>query len=480
MHNSNVSPNDARTLAKEAGIKPMVYAHHILTALRDQWWEVVCPLLKRLEILPSLAPWCGMTDDTTIYTLLRDGDVQAESLGDLVEYYVSYGRFEPWKDDAPANCRILLGVIGDNRRLAAAFTPIELGGFWNVMLLAPALQSPQNRPVHEFIITLRTDIERLARYYFAEDSDFATFVRNSGAMLRRYMSYPLEERRSVSQSILPDFDMRRDIRRFLQSPLLRGAPTVSVVGSEGFITVSAEMQVDRGEFEDVCLAAVELLHGAQELTRLHAHISATAINISVRDSDPRTGSMRLRHMLGVTAERADILSIAFERVQIGPCLAHLKARIPVDWTYGSLAGVASSIDEAPTPTQIYNASNIVPAEMSPAEFEDLIAALLSALGLETQQTLKSWDGGVDCLATDPRPIVGFTAVVQAKRYAGTVDASAVRDLFGTVQHRGVNKGILITTGTFGPTSREFARGKPIELIDGVMLRSLIEQLRADK
>lgn len=42
----------------------------------------------------------------------------------------------------------------------------------------------------------------------------------------------------------------------------------------------------------------------------------------------------------------------------------------------------------------------------------------------------SRDGGVDCVAFDPRPIFGGKVVIQAKRYKGTVGVSAVRDLFG--------------------------------------------------
>jgi restriction system protein len=37
---------------------------------------------------------------------------------------------------------------------------------------------------------------------------------------------------------------------------------------------------------------------------------------------------------------------------------------------------------------------------------------------------------------------------------------------------GATKGILITTSGFGPTSYQFATGKPLQLIDGTALLSL--------
>lgn len=42
------------------------------------------------------------------------------------------------------------------------------------------------------------------------------------------------------------------------------------------------------------------------------------------------------------------------------------------------------------------------------------------VGLDTRQTRASRDGGVDCVAVDPRPIMGGKVVIQAKRYRHTV------------------------------------------------------------
>ena len=114
-------------------------------------------------------------------------------------------------------------------------------------------------------------------------------------------------------------------------------------------------------------------------------------------------------------------------------------------------------------------------ELSPSEFESLITNLFEKMGLETRLTQASRDGGVDCVAYDPRPIFGGKVVIQAKRYKNTVGVSAVRDLFGTMQNEGASKGILVTTSGYGRASHDFANGKPLELLDGANLLYLLKE-----
>ena len=114
-------------------------------------------------------------------------------------------------------------------------------------------------------------------------------------------------------------------------------------------------------------------------------------------------------------------------------------------------------------------------ELTPLEFESLITNLFQKMGLETRQTQASRDGGVDCVAYDPRPIFGGKVVIQAKRYKNTVGVSAVRDLFGTLQNEGASKGILVTTSGYGQASFNFADGKPLELLSGSNLLYLLKE-----
>ena len=75
--------------------------------------------------------------------------------------------------------------------------------------------------------------------------------------------------------------------------------------------------------------------------------------------------------------------------------------------------------------------------------------------------------------SDPDPIRGGKIVIQAKRYTKTVGVSAVRDLYGTVLNEGATKGILVTTADYGPDSYEFAKGKPLTLLNGANLLHLL-------
>lgn len=113
------------------------------------------------------------------------------------------------------------------------------------------------------------------------------------------------------------------------------------------------------------------------------------------------------------------------------------------------------------------------------DFEHLIRELFEkefrSNGGEVKVTQASRDGGVDAIAFDPDPIRGGKIVIQAKRYTNTVGVSAVRDLFGTVMNEGANKGILVTTSDYGPDSYEFAKGKPITLLNGANLLYLLEK-----
>jgi len=114
-------------------------------------------------------------------------------------------------------------------------------------------------------------------------------------------------------------------------------------------------------------------------------------------------------------------------------------------------------------------------DLTPDEFEHLVDNLLTRMGLQTRLFRTKNDGGIDCVAYDSRPITGGKFVVQAKLYTRTVPPAAVRDLFGTVVDAGATKGILITTSGFGPSSYQFAGGKPLQLIDGTGLLALCHQ-----
>lgn len=119
------------------------------------------------------------------------------------------------------------------------------------------------------------------------------------------------------------------------------------------------------------------------------------------------------------------------------------------------------------------------ASMDWEDFEHLVRELFeiefARNGGEVRVTQASRDGGVDAIVFDPDPLRGGKIVIQAKRYTNTVGVSAVRDLYGTVINEGANTGILITTSDYGHDSYEFAKDKPLKLLNGGHLLALLHK-----
>ena len=108
------------------------------------------------------------------------------------------------------------------------------------------------------------------------------------------------------------------------------------------------------------------------------------------------------------------------------------------------------------------------------EFEDLIERLIIKMGFITQERKKSADGGIDILAINEQPLYKGKYIIQCKRYSKPVGVSKVRDLYGVVTSERANKGILITNSSFTNATKDFAKEKPIELIDGKELSNLLD------
>ena len=128
-------------------------------------------------------------------------------------------------------------------------------------------------------------------------------------------------------------------------------------------------------------------------------------------------------------------------------------------------------------SHLQQATNL--AVMPWEDFEHLVSQIFEWLfardGVEVKVTRASRDRGVDAIMFDPDPIRGGKYVVQAKRYTHTVDVAAVRDLYGTVINEGANREISVTTASYGPDAYEFAKDKPISLIDGPNLIALLKK-----
>lgn len=248
------------------------------------------------------------------------------------------------------------------------------------------------------------------------------------------------------------------------------------------ITVTNRSTANRKALYASVIAQITIrtIHEIFEADRRTKHIESVVFNGYVDAIDRGTGRTVRECLVTVRALCDDFMTFNLARVDPQACLRVLKADVSkspeelvpvkpvvefkmVDPRFIEETDVLSTLDQRP---------NLM--ELSPSEFEALIANLFKEMGLETRLTQASRDGGVDCVAYDPRPILGGKVVIQAKRYKNTVGVSAVRDLYGTLQNEGASKGILVTTSGFGKAAFEFANGKPMELISGNNLLYLLE------
>jgi restriction system protein len=211
------------------------------------------------------------------------------------------------------------------------------------------------------------------------------------------------------------------------------------------------------------------------------HVETIVFNGHVHAIDESTGHAVHPCLITLRTTRSTFSSLDLARVDAEVCLKGLNASVSKRPT--ELAPVRPVLEfrmvdprfvkEDDILAGLDNRTNLM--DLSPRDFESLITNLFTRMGLETRQTRPSRDGGVDCVAYDPRPIFGGKVVIQAKRYKNTVGVSAVRDLFGTMQNEGASKGILVTTSGYGKSSFEFADHKPLELLDGSNLLYLLAE-----
>ena len=230
--------------------------------------------------------------------------------------------------------------------------------------------------------------------------------------------------------------------------------------------------------------ALRTLHELFEADRADG-IQAIVFNGYVKAIDPTSGHETTPCVLSLQVTKETFSQLNLENVDPKACFrslkgvaaAHLHTLTPIAPVLKLNREDARFIDPQEVLEGVQEGANL--ATMSWEDFEHFIRELFerefSVAGGEVKVTRASRDGGVDAVVFDPDPIRGGKIVIQAKRYTNTVGVSAVRDLFGTVMNEGANKGILVTTATYGADAYEFAQGKPIVLLNGSELLHLLEK-----
>jgi restriction system protein len=225
----------------------------------------------------------------------------------------------------------------------------------------------------------------------------------------------------------------------------------------------------------LALRALHLIFGSDR----YGVVDTVVFNGMVESVDLSTGQTVRPCLITLRATREQFKALVLDQLDPVACVRHYFAAEvsrhpeelqPVEPVLEFDLADPRTIEAVDVLSEIDSRPNLL--ELTPESFEHLVHNLLTRMGLETRLFRRGNDGGIDCVAYDPRPITGGKFVVQAKLWTRTVPPSAVRDLFGTVVDAGATKGILITTSGFGPSSYQFATGKPLQLIDGTALLSL--------
>ncbi|MDW5288509.1 restriction endonuclease [Formosa sp. PL04] len=212
-------------------------------------------------------------------------------------------------------------------------------------------------------------------------------------------------------------------------------------------------------------------------------LEAVSFNGWVKSINKATGIEGEKCILSLQVKKEELIYMNLENVDPKLCFRNLKGI--GSSKLSSLSEIQPIITSLDSDKRFVDSKNVDfddttnLALMNWEEFEHLIRELFekefSNNGSQVKVTQASRDGGVDAIAFDSDPIRGGKIVIQAKRYTNTVGVAAVRDLYGTVMNEGANKGILVTTSDYGSDSYNFAKGKPLTLLNGGNLLHLLEK-----
>jgi restriction system protein len=231
----------------------------------------------------------------------------------------------------------------------------------------------------------------------------------------------------------------------------------------------------------LCIRAAYLIAKSD----INDRFDTVAVNARQQWFDSATGAPREGTVASLHALKEELAGLQIGHIDPKACFRHFKG-IATPST-DEIAPVRPIFVMNTTDSRVVGARDIdagLAAEANLAampweDFEHLVRQLFEwefgRNGVEVKVTRASRDRGVDAIMFDPDPLRGGKYVLQAKRYTRTVDVAAVRDLYGTVVNEGANRGVLVTTSSFGPDAYEFAKDKPISLVDGPNLIAMLQR-----
>jgi restriction system protein len=238
-----------------------------------------------------------------------------------------------------------------------------------------------------------------------------------------------------------------------------------------------EGEVRRRYVDTIARVTLRTIHEVIEADRGEL-VRQVSFNGIVETIDRRTGQFVAPCLVSVQTDRATFAAIKLRRVDPVACLRHLQGALSS--TPDELTAVPPKIDfdqdadrdfteEFNVLAEIDERPNLV--TLTDAQWEQQITDLFGVMGLMMGEPART-ALGARWTATDPRPIFGGKVMVLAMRGAAAGSGS-VHALAGAVAAAGATKGILVSLGGIDPEAYEALAGRPLELIDGPGLVTLL-------
>jgi restriction system protein len=163
---------------------------------------------------------------------------------------------------------------------------------------------------------------------------------------------------------------------------------------------------------------------------------------------------------------ASIHPITKGLVQLGPLAGGIFAGLVL------LAGLKAGIEKG-VRKKLFDKQTSIESirELSWSQFELLIGEAYRRAGYEVSETGGGGaDGGIDLRLRSNSE----TVLVQCKQWkVYKVGVKPIRELYGVLMAERADRAIFVTSGVYTKEARDFASGKPLELIDGDALSRLV-------
>ena len=114
--------------------------------------------------------------------------------------------------------------------------------------------------------------------------------------------------------------------------------------------------------------------------------------------------------------------------------------------------------------------------LTPSEFEALVAELFNKMGYSVELTGKSYDGGIDIIIEKSTPSQKELSLVQCKKYKKTIGVKDIRELLGVVENKKATRSIFCTCSDYTKMATHFCKSNSrIELMSGTQIIKLCNE-----